>query len=357
MSDPVAAISGDPAPKRGAEASAPVECAVDVGRVTAWLCDVAECEPPVRVVPIGHGRSNLTFRIDDGAGRSWVLRRPPLGPRLASAHDMAREHRILSRLSEAGAPVPRPVAVCMDADITGDVFFVMEYVPGTVLRTAAVAAELDPPTRRRAGLNLMTTLASLHALDVDEIGLGDLGRRDGYAERLLRRWLRQWHGSKTRDDPRVERIARRLQSMVPPQQAVAVVHGDYRLDNVVVDERGAVRAVLDWELCTLGDPLGDLGVLLAYIARDATETTPVDDGVFLLAGFPTNEELLGAYGQASGRPLDDLPFWITLSYWKVAIILQGVYRRWTENLERGPDAAGLDQVVSSLLERADAAAA
>ena len=324
--------------------------ALDAARVSEWLAGAAGCVPPLRFTAIGNGFSNLTYRVDDARGGAWVLRRPPRGPLLASAHDMAREHGILDRLAAAGAPVPAPVALCTDLAVTGCVFFVMELVAGTVLDTRAAAARLGEAERRRSALSLMTTLADLHALDVDAIGLGDLARRDAYAERQLRRWSRQWEGSRTEDDPRIDAVARRLAAIVPPQDEVAVVHGDYRLDNVVVDAAGTVRAVLDWELCTLGDPLADLGLLLAYTPSSEAEATPVEDGVFLLPGFPAREELAAAYAAASGRSLDALPFWIALGYWKIAIILQGVRRRRLDGA--GGGAAELEPVIASFIARA-----
>jgi aminoglycoside phosphotransferase (APT) family kinase protein len=331
---------------------------LDADKVTAWLqAQLPEpVRPPLRFAPIGHGRSNLTFRVDAADGRSWVLRRPPLGPLLASAHDMRREHRVLDRLAAAGAPVPAPLALCTDHGVTGADFYVMEHVEGAVVHTRAAAERLDPAARHAAGLSLMATLARLHAFDVDAIGLGDLGSRESYAERQLRRWGRQWELSKTTENPRLERVADRLAAAVPPQDEVALVHGDFRLDNVVVDDAGAIRAVLDWELCTLGDPLADLGLLVAYTPSGEDDVLPVDEGVMLLPGFPSIDELVEEYARASGRALDALPFWVALGYWKIAVILQGVYKRWLQDpLNGGRDAGQLEPVVERLSHRAEAA--
>lgn len=325
---------------------------LDTDAVAGWLAQRLDFVPPLRFARFGHGSSNLTYRIEDPAGGSWVLRRPPLGELLASAHDMGREYRVLDALARAAQPVPRPLALCTDPSVTGAEFYVMEHVRGIVLDREDVAASLTPARRRAAAVSMMETLAKLHALDVDAAGLGDYARRDAYAERQLRRWRRQWELSRTFEDLRAERVATRLAERIPPQQGAAVVHGDYRLDNVVVDEDGTVRAILDWELSTLGDPLADVGLLIAYTPRSRDEVLPIHDGVMLLEGIPEPAELAEIYARASGRSLDALGYWVAFGCWKAAIILQGVYRRWLDN----PDdsgAGGLEPTVKRLLRRAE----
>jgi aminoglycoside phosphotransferase (APT) family kinase protein len=331
---------------------------IEVAAVTAWLANaLPDLAPPLAFAAIGHGRSNLTYRVADADGRTWVLRRPPLGHLLASAHDMRREHRILAALAPAGATVPKPLALCEDEDVTGAPFFVMEDVPGLVVHRTQVAALLGEHERRATMTSLVTSLAQLHALDVDAIGLGDLGPREAYAQRQLRRWLRQWEDSKTRELPLVAHLGERLAGAAPPQRETALVHGDFRLDNAIVGADGHVRAILDWELTALGDPLADLGLLLAYTPRSAEEAIPIHDPVTLLPGFPTHEQLVATYARASGRDVTPLPFWIALGCWKVAVILQGVYRRWQEDPRNGGEGAGqLEPVVEWLLARADATA-
>jgi len=342
-------------PGAGDATTPPRAPGLDHAAVSAWLeAALPELEPPVRLTSIGHGRSNLTYRIDDASGAAWVLRRPPLGPLLASAHDMEREHRILECLARAGAAVPRPRAICTDPEVTGAAFFVMDLVEGLVLDQVLVASSLSEDARRASGHSLMRTLADLHAIDVDAAGLGDLGRRSAYAGRQLRRWRGQWRSSGTADDVRIERVAARLEASIPEQRETTLVHGDYRLDNVIVDERGAVHAVLDWELSTLGDPLADLGMLVAYTPTAPSEVLPIQEGVELLPGFSTVDQLVETYAAASGRSLEALGFWVALAYWKIAIILQGVHHRWLNDPANGGEAAGqLASTVSWLARRAE----
>ena len=204
------------------------------------------------------GRSNLTFTVSDGHGRRWVLRRPPMGHVLATAHDMAREHRIISALADSGVPVPSIVGLCEDEEVNGAPFYVMDFVPGLVVRDVSAAEALPVEVRRRMGESLVEVLARLHAVDLDAVGLSGLGRHDGYIERQLKRWRTQFVNATTRDIPRVLEVHDLLAARVPTQQGVGIVHGDYRLDNCMMSADGEVAAVLDWELCTLGDVLADV---------------------------------------------------------------------------------------------------
>ncbi len=284
---------------------------------------------PFEYERIAGGRSNLTFRVADAAGGRWILRRPPLGTTLGSAHDMAREHRILSGLAGTDVPAPAPVALCEDEDVTGAVFYVMELVEGQVLRDEDdVEAHFDEAGRRRVGEAIADTLADLHAVDFAAAGLGELGKRDGYAERQLKRWMRQWEGSKTRELPVMEQTHALLSERVPPQHDTAIVHGDYRLDNVIVAPSGEIAAVVDWELCTLGDPLADLGLLMVYWAEGSDKVIPLTRSPTLAAGFPGREELTARYAERSGRDVSQLDFFVALGYWKLAAILEGVYARY-----------------------------
>ena len=193
-----------------------------------------------------------------------MLRRPPLGEILASAHDMAREHRILSGLASAGARVPRTLAYCDDAEVTGAPFYVMEHVDGLIVTKVETAERLSPEARAAAARSLVQTLTELQAVDLDAAGLGDFKRPESLASRQLRRWTKQWHASKTEELPVIEEVAELLAARMPEERESVLVHGDYRLDNAVVSDDGEVRAVLDWELCTVGDPLADVGLLVAY---------------------------------------------------------------------------------------------
>ncbi|HET8951393.1 MAG TPA: phosphotransferase family protein [Solirubrobacteraceae bacterium] len=304
---------------------------LDRERLEAWFRDaVAEAEPPLRYERITGGRSNLTYRVFDSDGGRWILRRPPLGATLGSAHDMAREHRILTGLAGTAVPCPRPVAMCTDESVIGADFYVMELVDGLVLRDEDdVRAAFDEPGRRRVTEALVDTLADLHAVDPDAAGLGELGRRDGYAQRQLKRWMRQWEASKTRELEAMDETHRLLSARVPPQDSTAIVHGDYRLDNVIVSPDGEIAAVLDWELCTLGDPLADVGQLLVYWAEDTDKVVPLTRAPTLAPGFPRRVELVERYAARSGRDVSALDFFVALAYWKLAAILEGVYARFS----------------------------
>ncbi|WP_051472068.1 phosphotransferase family protein [Patulibacter minatonensis] len=349
-----AATDGD-----GRDPSAATPPGVDVGPVSAWLERILPgATPPFSFSRIGDGRSNLTFRVTDAAGTSWILRRPPLGPRLRGAHDMPREHRLLAALHPAGVRVPEPFGLCEDEDVTGAPFYVMELAEGHAVATAGDLGPLGPAERAVAGRSLVDALVGLHEVDIDAAGLGDLARREGYAARQLKGWWRQWEASRTREIPGVERVRDVLAASVPPQRRDAVVHGDYKLENVILGDDGEVRAILDWELCTLGDPIADLGTLLTYWIE------PGDPFAWALGGadaptradgFATRAEIAERYARATGDPLDGLPFFEAQGCWKLAIILQGVVRRFRdtpENANADPDT--LDPVIDGLIDRAEA---
>jgi aminoglycoside phosphotransferase (APT) family kinase protein len=299
-------------------------------RLEPWLAaNVPGSEPPFAYERIAGGRSNLTFRVTDSAGAAWILRRPPMGRRLGSAHDMRREHTILAALAPAGLPVPTPIALCEDDDVTGAMFYVMDFVDGLVLRDEdAVEAAFDEAGRRRIGEALVDTLADLHAVDPGEVGLGELGRHEGYAERQLRRWKRQFDDSRTRELPAMDETHALLVDRIPEQRDTSLVHGDYRLDNVILDRSGHVAAVVDWELCTLGDPLADLGLLMVYWAEQRDKVVPLTRSPTLAPGFPGRAELAERYASRSGRDIAQLDFFVALGYWKLAAILEGVYARY-----------------------------
>ena len=326
---------------------------IDEGRLTPWLADrLPELEPPFRFVRVGEGQSNLTFRVEDATRRAVVLRRPPLGEILASAHDMDREHRILTGLAGAGARVPRPLAACNDPDVTGAPFYVMEHVDGVILTKVKAAEELPPAARATAARSLVQTLTELQAVDLDAAGLGDFKRPESLASRQLRRWTRQWHASKTAELPVVEEVAERLADQMPEEHESVLVHGDYRLDNAVLAADGEVKAVLDWELCTVGDPLADVGLAIAYwneLGPAAGQPGALfREPVTAVAGFPAGSELAAEYARASGRDLDALQFWTAFAYWKIAIIVEGVYRRWLNDPGNGSGAGELQPAVARL---------
>ncbi len=306
-------------------------------RVTAWLSERATVTPPLAFSLISGGRSNLTFDVVDAAGAHWVLRRPPIGHVLATAHDMAREHRIIDAFGGTAVPVPPVVGLCTDDEVNDAPFFVMDHVAGHVLRDRATAEQLTETARHAAAMNLADTLAAIHAVDPDTIGLGDLGRREHYAERQLKRWHGQWEKSAYTHVTGVDDVHRRLSADVPVQHESTVVHGDYRLDNCIITDDGTIAAVLDWELCTLGDPLADIGLLLVYWAESSDGFSALPEAPTTAAGFPGRAEITERYAATSGRRIDEVDYYVALGYWKLACILAGVATRYAEG-QMGDDA-------------------
>lgn len=300
------------------------------GPLEHWFADrVPTLEPPLDYEKIHGGLSNLTFLVTDQDGRRWVLRRPPLGDRLGSAHDMGREVRVVTALDRTPVPVPPVIGYCDEDSVTGAPFYVMDFVEGPVLRAPEQAA-LFPAAeqRRRIGEGLVETLSEIHVLDPEEIGLGDLGRHDGYVARQLRRWSGQWEKSKTRELPLVEQVHRRLLDSIPEQNETTIVHGDYRLDNVIYSPLGEVAAVVDWELCTLGDPLADLGLLMVYWVEPGDEVIPLFRPATAEPGFPNRAQMVEHYRNVSGRDVSELDYFVALGYWKLAVIIEGVLARF-----------------------------
>jgi aminoglycoside phosphotransferase (APT) family kinase protein len=307
--------------------TAPDPTALPCDIVAGWLAARGVAiEPPLSASLITGGRSNLTYRLADAAGTQWVLRRPPLSGVIASAHDVLREHRIMAAL--AGTPVRVPVmtAACDDVDVIGVPFFVMDYVDGVVLRDQATAeAHLTEAARAATGTSLVDALAALHAIDPAEVGLAGLGKGTGYVGRQLARWGRQLERLGIPEDARLHEVLVRLQADVPEQREVTIVHGDFRPGNVIVGPDGNVRALLDWELATLGDPLADLGWLVAYWGAPGDGLTlPVPTRA---AGFERRERLSARYAQLTGRSLDDLNFYLAFALWRLATIIAGVNAR------------------------------
>ncbi len=303
---------------------------VDVPAVTEWFVEhVPGVVPPLTFDLIAGGHSNLTFKVTDDAGAMWVLRRPPLGHVLATAHDMGREHTIISALGPTNVPVAPAIGLCTDESVNGSPFYVMGFVEGVVVRDAAIAkAALTDEGRRNAGASIVDVLAAIHAVDPDAVGLGQLGRKDGYIERQLKRWYGQWEKSKTRELPAVDEVYGELLARVPEQGPAAIVHGDYRLDNCMVDTNGHIVAVLDWEICTLGDPMADVGLLMVYWNDPDDEHAALLSAPTLVDGFPPRAELLDRYATRSGRDVSGVDFYVAFGYWKLACIVEGVYARY-----------------------------
>jgi len=341
---------------------------IKMAEVTEWLLGhVDGLGAPLRFDLISGGRSNLTYSVTDAAGRKVVLRRPPVSHVLSTAHDMVREFRVISALRDTDVPVAPTLAFCGDESVNERPFYVMEFVTGHVLRdVAGTEAVLDEVHRRVAGEQLIDVLAAIHRVDVDAVGLGDFARRDGYIERQLRRWHGQFGKSQEqakeigvyRPVPLVDEVHKILTDRLPVQQGTAIVHGDYRLDNTIMSGEGRIMAVLDWELCTLGDPLADVGTLLAYWAEEpgrrgpsSAVATMAQSAATGLPGFPSRAEIAARYAASSGRDLSNIGFYMAFAYWKLACILEGVFVRYAANA-MGTGASDADVLGPGVEDRA-----
>ncbi|MFD4528034.1 phosphotransferase family protein [Streptomyces sp. NPDC058470] len=285
------------------------------------------------------GRSNLTYTVTDG-GAKWVVRRPPLGHVLATAHDMKREHRVISALYPTAVPVPRPVLLCEDESVLGSPFYVMEFVEGTPYRTAEQLAPLGPQRTRDAVLGLVNTLVELHAVDPAEVGLTDFGRPEGFLERQLRRWGKQLEASRNRELAGIDELHAALGRALPDSPAPTVVHGDYRLDNVLIGADDRINAILDWEMSTLGDPLTDLGLLVMYSIPLKTADSPISTTASAV-GHPDPAELVERYAARSGRDVSAISWYTAFAWFKLAVILEGIHYRYTQGQTVG---AGFDRM-------------
>ena len=308
-----------------------------------------------RAEVISGGLSNITYRLR-GERATVIVRRPPLGKLLPSAHDMAREHRVLAALQATDVPVPQVLALCDDPEVAGAPFYVMAEVAGEVFREPAQTARLAPEQRRALADDLVEVLARIHAVDLDATGLSDFGRHGGYVERQLRRWTAQWEASRTRDVAGMPELLDALAQQQPPQAETTLVHGDYRLDNTIVstDETPRVAAVVDWELSTLGDPLADLATWLTYWSGPGEDgsAVPVAQGLTDLEGFPTGDEIAERYAARTGRDLSHLAFYRAFTDWRLAVILEGVHARYLAGKSLGEGYDRVGPAVPLLVERA-----
>lgn len=285
------------------------------------------------------GRSNLTYRVTDGASQ-WVVRRPPLGHVLATAHDMRREYRVISALRATSVPVPRALLLCEDESVIGAPFYVMEFVRGTPYRTARELAELGAERTRGVVLSLVDTLVELHAVDPAAVGLGDFGRPEGFLDRQLRRWGKQLEASRSRELSGIDELRAALGGTLPGSPAPTVVHGDYRLDNVLVGADDRIEAILDWEMSTLGDPLTDLGLLVMYSEQEDIPDSPIST-TRGAPGHPEPAELIERYAAGSGRDVSRVAWYTAFAYFKLAVILEGIHYRFTLGRTLG---AGFDRI-------------
>ena len=313
---------------------------INEANVAAWMGEHVGATPPLTFELIAGGRSNLTYRVTDANGRSFALRRPPTSHVLPTAHDMVREFTIISALHPLGIPVAQPLGLCVQDEVNERPFYVMEFVDGAILRNKDEAeATFDAAIRGVIGSNLAATLSQLHNVDVAAAGLSELARHDGYIERQLRRWRGQYEQMQVEGVEYggiVEAVGDQLSAEIPAQQRVSVVHGDYRLDNTVLDEHGAVRAILDWEICTLGDPMADLGVLLCYWSEpDDPPVVSFGAAPTTADGFATREQVLQSYAEHSSLDVSHVAYYQAFGYWKLACILQGVYARYSAGATAG----------------------
>jgi aminoglycoside phosphotransferase (APT) family kinase protein len=299
---------------------------LDLGRLTAWFGEACpgEAAGPLSGRLLAGGRSNLTYEVTDGT-RHWVVRRPPLGHVLATAHDMAREYRVITALRDTSVPVPRTLHLCTDPDVLGAPFYVMARVEGVPYRTAEQAAGLGPSRLHAIAREMVATLARLHAVVPAEVGLTDFGRPDGFLARQVRRWKQQLDASRSRPLPGIDELHARLAASQPGESAPAIVHGDYRLDNVLVGVDDKIAAVVDWEMATLGDPLTDVGLLIVYQQMERLGEGPMANAA---PGYPSVDEVLAQYAETSGRDLSGLGFYIALASFKAAVILEGIHYRY-----------------------------
>jgi len=293
------------------------------------------------------GRSNLTYVVGDGRSR-WVVRRPPLGHVLPTAHDMTREFRVISGLRDTAVPVPEALLLCEDADVVGAQFYVMSFVEGTPYRTADELAELGEARTRVIADALVDTLVDLHAVDPAAVGLGDFGRPEGFLERQLRRWKKQLDASRSRDLPGIEDLHDRLAAAVPVSGKPSIIHGDYRLDNVLVDAGDKISAVLDWEMSTLGDPLTDLALLVAYAERDEVSLQFVSNASSA-PGYPSTDQVVARYAERSGRDVSQLNWYVSFAFFKLAVILEGIYYRYRKGQTVGAGFEGVGAGVPLLI--------
>jgi aminoglycoside phosphotransferase (APT) family kinase protein len=302
---------------------------IERGPVEDWFAaNVEGAAPPLEFELISGGKSNLTYGVTDSGGKRWALRRPPLGKTLGSAHDMGREHKVIAALQESAVPVPRIAGYSPDESVNGAPFYVMDFLAGPILRSGKDAEVFDEAERRKIGERVVDTLVELHKIDPDSVSLGDLGRKEDYVARQLKRWQGQWEKSKTREIPMIDEVHDRLAERIPDQGPAAIVHGDYRLDNMILKDSGEIAAVVDWELCTLGDPLADVGLLAVYWGDPDEQILPNVEPPTAIPGFPSREEIPALYAERSGRDLSEIDFYVALGLWKLAVIAEGIVSRF-----------------------------
>jgi aminoglycoside phosphotransferase (APT) family kinase protein len=310
-------------------------------------------EGPLTAAQFPSGHSNLTYLVRLG-NREIVLRRPPFGSNVKTAHDMGREYRVLSKLHAAFPEAPRVLLFCDDVSILGSPFYLMERIQGIILRKDPPdARSFTPDTARRLSESFIDNLARLHALDYQAIGLGDLGKPRGYLERQVRGWIDRYHASRTHDLPEVERISDWLNQQIPTSAQATLIHNDYKYDNLVLDPADLTRVVglLDWEMSTIGDPLTDLGTALAYWVNtnDPDDLQNVRTSPSNYPGSLTRAQLVERYARITGRDVSYMVFYLAFARFKVAVIYQQIYYRFHQGLTQDQRFAILPEKVSTLM--------
>lgn len=334
---------------------------IDEPKLAGWLAGALPGLGPVTGIELlAGGRSNLTYRLSLG-DRRIVLRRPPLGHVLPTAHDMNREYTVLSALADTAVPVPRVLGLCTDTEVLGAPFYVMDYVEGRVIRTVEDASDVTPAEARALSEKLVEALAAIHRLDVDAAGLSEFGRPDGYMARQLRRWGKQWDSSYAPDlhpaplDDVYDRLVSRLAERLPEGGPTGLVHGDFRLDNALVQVRPEteISAIVDWEMSTLGDPLADVGLTLTYWAEAGDgELLPVGSTVTSAPGFIGRREFADRYASLTGYDLTNIDFYMAFGCFKLAVVLEGIHARFMQKATVGEGFDTIGAAVPVLLDRA-----
>lgn len=306
----------------------------ELDRLVAWMSGQGSLPPGTpKVRQFAGGKANLTYLLEFPDGSELVLRRPPLGPVAAGAHDMTREYRVLSRLWRSFDRAPRAIAICEDLSVIGAPFFLMEQKPGVVIRDVVpdrFGGGLDPEANRKLSTVVVDTLVDLHSVDPAAAGLGDLGHPDGFLERQVEGWWRRWEQAKHEDNPTAEEVGEWLKAHIPSSGPPTLIHNDWRLDNMAVspDDPGRCVAVYDWDMATRGDPLADLGTLMASWYDEGEEKSTLAPMPTTAPGWLDRDAALLRYGERSGRDLSDALWYVVFGTWKLAVVLQQIYIRW-----------------------------
>jgi aminoglycoside phosphotransferase (APT) family kinase protein len=323
---------------------------IDLKRLGAWFSTaVPGAGSALAARLLAGGKSNLTYEVTDGAG-TWIVRRPPLGHVLATAHDMGREYRVMAALQATDVPVPTTYALCENADVLGAPFYVMERVAGRPYRYARELERLGPERTRQISIGLVDTLATLHAVDPAAVGLDEFGRADGFLARQVGRWRKQLQASYSRDLPAADALYARLTADIPAESAAGIVHGDFRLDNVLTDDEDRPAAVIDWEMATVGDPLTDLALMVVYGRLGAAAPGGEVVDAASAPGFLTEDELIARYAAGSDRDLSRFGFYVGLASYKLAAILEGIHFRHINGQTVGEGFADIGEVIHPLLD-------